>query len=68
MSSFKNPHSMYLFSMQSGKKKIAYGETPEDAMEILSYRLPEEEMALIIKDEWTKISHREIQKYVSEIG
>jgi hypothetical protein len=68
MSSFKNPHSMYLFNMQSGKKKLAYGETPEDALEILSYRLPEEEMALIIKDEWVKISARAIQKYVNEIG
>ena len=68
MSSFKNPHQMYLFRMTNGKKKLAYGQTPEDALEILSYRLSEEEMASIIRDEWSKISHRAIQKYVSEIG
>jgi hypothetical protein len=54
--------------MTSGKKKLAYGQTPEDALEILSYRLTEKEMATIIRDEWTKISQRAIQKYVSEIG
>jgi len=68
MSSFKNPHQMYLFEKTSGKKKLAYGQTPEDALEILSYRLTEKEMATIIRDEWTKISQRAIQKYVSEIG
>jgi len=68
MSSFKNPHRMYLFGMTTGKKKLAYGQTPEDAWEILSYRLSQEEMALIIKEECTRISPRDIQKYVGEIG
>lgn len=68
MSSFKNPHKMYLFNMISGKKKLAYGQSPEDALEILSYRLTEEEMALILPDEWSKISHRSIQQHVKEIG
>ena len=68
MSSFKNPHQMYLFNMITGTKKLAYGQSPEDALEILSYRLTEEEMALILTDEWTKISHRSIQEYVGEIG
>ena len=39
MSSFSNPHYMYLFDMTSGKKKLAYGESPEDALDILSVRL-----------------------------
>jgi hypothetical protein len=68
MSSFKNPHRMYLFNMTTGKKKLAYGEDPEDALEILSYRLTREEMELIIKDEWVRISAKDIQRYVSEIG
>jgi hypothetical protein len=59
---------MYLFNMRTGKKKLAYGENPEDALDILSYRLTEDEMALILKDEWTKISHRDIPRYVREIG
>jgi hypothetical protein len=68
MSSFKNPHRMYLFNMTTGKKKLAYGENPQDALEILSYRLSHEEMALIIDDEWVRISPRDIQAYVREIG
>ena len=68
MSSFKNPHKMYLFSMKTGKKKLAYGQNPQDALEILSYRLTEDEMSLILKDKWKKIPHTAIQKYVHEIG
>ena len=44
MSSFSNPHYMYLFEMTNGKQKLAYGGSPEDALEILSCRLSEEEM------------------------
>ena len=68
MSSFHNPHRMYLFDMTTGRKKLAYGETPEDALEILSFRLSDKEMGLIIQEKWVRISPRDIQKYVSEIG
>ena len=44
MSSFSNPHFMYLFDLKSGKKKLAYGESPEDALDILRVRLTDEEM------------------------
>ena len=49
MSSFSNPHHMYLFAMQNGKKKLAYGQSPDDALEILRLRLSEAEMAEIIR-------------------
>ena len=68
MSSFSNPSYMYLFSLRNGKKKLAYGESPEDALEILSYRLAKEEMALINRDEYKKISPRAIQQYAAELG
>ncbi len=68
MSSFSNPHFMYLFEMKNGKKKLAYGRSPEDALEILSYRLTEEEMAQIIPDKYIKINQRDLQKYVHELG
>ena len=68
MSSFANPHYMYLFNLRNGKKKLAYGESPEDALEVLGYRLTEEEMALINRDEYARISPRDIQKYVGELG
>ena len=68
MSSFSNPHYMYLFEMTNGKKKLAYGQSPEDALEILSFRLPEEEMALIHRDKFTKIRQRDLQSHTDQLG
>jgi len=68
MSSFSNPHYMYLFDLKSGKKKLAYGESPEDALEILRVRLSVEEMGEILAEHYIKISQRELQKYVDNLG
>ena len=64
MSSFSQPHYMYLFDMKNWKKKLAYGQSPQDALEILSYRLSPEEMAQIIPDRYVKVSQRKMQEYV----
>ncbi len=68
MSSFSNPHFMYLFEMTNGKKKLAYGQSPEDALEILSFRLPQEEMDQILQDQYTKIRQRDLQQYTDLLG
>jgi hypothetical protein len=68
MSSFSNPHYMYLFEMKNGKKKLAYGQNPADALDILRIRLSEDDMEQIIGDRYTKIRQRDLQKYVSELG
>jgi hypothetical protein len=68
MSSFSHPHHMYLFAMKNGKRKLAYGESPEDALEILSIRLTPDEMAEIVRDDYIKINQRELQKHISELG
>ena len=68
MSSFGNPHRIYLFDMKNGKKKLAYGQSPEDALEILSYRLPQEEMDEIIKDKCVQINQQKLQEYVHFLG
>jgi len=68
MSSFSNPHYMYLFELKNGKKKLAYGQSPADALEILRIRLTEVEMDEILPERWVKISQRELQKYVAELG
>lgn len=68
MSSFSNPHYMYLFEMTNGKQKLAYGSSPEAALEVLSYRLTDEEMALIIRDKYQKISQRKMQEYIGNLG
>jgi hypothetical protein len=68
MSSFSNPHYMYLFSLKNGKKRLAYGQTPEDALEILSYRLTPEEMAEIIREDFAKINQRKLQEVVDQLA
>lgn len=68
MSSFSNPHYMYLFEMKNGKQKLAYGESPEDALDILRIRLTEEEMAEIIPDRYIKINQRQLQQYIHNLG
>jgi hypothetical protein len=59
---------MYLFDLKNGNKKLAYGQSPEDALEILSYRLTEDEMNEIIADKYLKISQRKMQQYVHLLG
>ncbi len=68
MSSFSNPHYMYLFALKNGKRKLAYGESPEDALDILSIRLTPAEMAEIVRDDYVKINQRELQQYVGQLG
>jgi hypothetical protein len=68
MSSFNPPHHRYLFEMTTGKKRLAYGQSPADALDILRFRLTEGEMAEIIVDRYTKISQRQLQDYVDLSG
>lgn len=68
MSSFSNPHYMYLFDMKNGKKKLAYGKCPEDALDILRIRLTEEEMDQIEAEQYVRISQRKLQEHVDQLG
>ncbi len=68
MSSFSNPHYMYLFDLKNGKQKLAYGESPEDALDILRVRLTDEEMSEILTDRYIKISQRDLQKHIDNLG
>lgn len=68
MSSFANPHYMYLFDLKNGKKKLAYGQSPEDALEILSIRLSQEEMDEILAESFIKIPQRKLQEYRDQLG
>ena len=68
MSSFSNPHYMYLFDLKNGKKKLAYGQTPEDALDILRIRLTEREMDEIDSLHYIRINQRELQRHVTDLG
>ena len=68
MSSFNNPHHFYLFAMKNGKKKLGYGGSPEEAYENLKLRLTPKEMEPILKDQYVRISQRDLQKHVHTFG
>jgi hypothetical protein len=59
---------MYLFEMKSGKKKLVYGQSPEDALRIFEMRSTPEEMEQIIRDQYVKIHQRQLQEYVHLLG
>jgi hypothetical protein len=59
---------MYLFDLTNGKKKLAYGQSPEDALEILRVRLSEQEMAEIVTDQYLKVNQRELRQYIKNLG
>jgi hypothetical protein len=64
----KKPHSLYLFAMKNGKRKIAYGESPADALRILATRLSQAEMAEILPASFEKISQRDLLHHIDELG
>lgn len=68
MSSFNSPHHLYLFEMKNGKKKLAYGATPEEAYGSLRLRLTDKEMEEICLDRFAKILQRELAQHVKELG
>lgn len=68
MSSFSNPHYLYLFAMANGKKKLAYGGSPEEAYHILRLRLTEKEMGELNQDDYIRIAQRELREHIHELG
>jgi len=68
MSSFGQRHRIYLFDLKSGKKKLAYGLSPEDALAILALRLSPEEMATIEKDRFQVVRQSDLRKLVPMLG
>ncbi len=59
---------MYLFELTNGRKKLAYGESPEDALEILRIRLSEQEMAEIVTNQFIKVNQRELRQHIKNLG
>jgi hypothetical protein len=68
MSSFNNPHHLYLFPMKNGKKKLGYGGTPEEAYANLKLRLTPKEMEQVVQEQAQRITQRELHKHVKELG
>ena len=64
MTATSQPHALFLFDMKGGGKKLAYGRSPEDALDVLRLRLSEPEMEEIVATSCQKISQRRLQEYV----
>ena len=62
------PSRIYVFGMTNGKKKFAYGRSPEDALDILESRLGEKEMSGIIREEYFSVPPQDIRKHVPDLG
>lgn len=58
---------MYLFELKNGKQKLAYGQSPEDALEILAMRLPEPEMREVQREVYPSFA-AQLQQYVHNLG
>ena len=58
----------YLFPLTSGKKRLAYGRTVEEAIEIMGYRLNADELALMTGEAPQEIRQQDIPDYVNELA
>ena len=61
------PSKFYLFDLKSGKKRLAYGRTVEEAIEIMGYRLTEDEMDQMT-GQHQEIRQQEIPSHVKDLG
>lgn len=61
-------NTWYLFSMNNGRKKLAYGQSPEDALEVLKFRLTEAQMGEIRPDRYETIHPRRLQAHLDQLG
>ncbi|MFH1155147.1 MAG: hypothetical protein V1793_15145 [Pseudomonadota bacterium] len=68
MSSLNAPTKFYLFDLDNGKKKLAWGQSPGEALKILSYRLNQEEMAQINVKRFKVIKQRNLQDVKGQLG
>lgn len=59
---------IYLFEMRNGKRKLAYGSSPEDALAILRLRLTDDEMAQILPDRHTRIPQSKLHEHIASLG
>ena len=59
---------MYLYDLKNGKKRVAYGVNPQDALDILSQRMTPLEMAEIVPDSHMRISQKTVRQYIDQLG
>jgi len=68
MSSFETHHHFYLFALLGGGKRLAYGQNPEDALEVLSFWHTPEEMAQVDRNSCRRILQQDLGRYAHELA
>ena len=58
----------FLFALHSGRKRLAYGRTADEARRIMAYRMTPEEMAQLGDEQPKEIRQQEIQQHIRELG
>ena len=61
-------HKIYVFTLRNGKKRFAFGDDPEHAKRIMSYRMTAEEMAQLSDEPPESIRQAEMQRYAKHLG
>ena len=67
MNKVNRAHFFYIFEVKGGGKKLSYGTSAEDALEVLSFWHKPEEMEQIIKEKYIRINQRDMKKYANEL-
>jgi hypothetical protein len=60
-------HQFYLFETLDGRRKLTYGENPQQAADILRSRSGAEEENQICAQRWTNVSHSELPFFMSKL-
>jgi hypothetical protein len=64
----RKPSRFYLFPLKNGKKRLAYGTTPDEAREILSWRMNAYEMSEIADGPPLEIRQQDVHPYLKELA
>jgi hypothetical protein len=62
------PSHFFLFSLKSGRKRLAYGRSLEEALEIMSWRMTADEMGQMTGDAPVEVRQQDIHPYLKELG
>jgi hypothetical protein len=54
--------------MTTGKLKVGYGASEQEAFENLRLRLTHKELALVVREEPKKVNQREFRNYIGQLG
>ncbi len=65
----RQPSRFFLLPLKNGKRRIAYGTTLQEAVEILSWRMSADEMAQIVEGAAViEVRQQDIHPYLKELG